>query len=99
MLLASKNIAVGSRLKYVVDYTDFLEYGVKLLQRDVYITLGQTPEPTSTVDTVQIDATGTEIWFFLNAGVLNEVFTVIVQATDSETETVVDTVQFTVVAP
>ena len=99
MLLAQKNIAAGSRLKYIVDYTDFLEAGIKLATLNVFITPGQTPQPTSTVDTTQLDATGTQIWFFVNAAVLNEVFTVTVQATDSATETVVDTVQFAVVTP
>lgn len=98
MLLSSNNIAVGSRLKYIVDYRDFLEPGIKVLQASVIVTPGQSPTPTSTVDTVTIE-NGIFVWFYVNAGVLNEVFTVTVQAVDSETETVVDTVQFAVVAP
>lgn len=101
MLLADKKIAVGCRLKYIVDYRDFLEPGIKLVENGalVFITPGQIPVPTSTVDTVQVDDEGVQVWFYINAGALNEVFTVTVQATDTENETVVDTVQFTVVAP
>ena len=98
MLLASKNIAVGNRFRYVIDYRDFLTPGIKVNTATATITPGQTPTPTSTVDTVSIN-NGVEVWFYINAGVLNEVFTVTVQVTDTETETVIDTVQFTVIAP
>ena len=97
MQIAERNIGVGDRRKYVIDYRDFLEPGYTLTGATVTVA-AQTPPATSTIDTVSVD-NGIKVYFFVNAGVLNEVFTANVVATDNLSETVNDTIQFTVIAP
>jgi hypothetical protein len=94
MLLSTRNITLGDTRRYVVDYRDFLDKGVKLAT--VAVT---TNGPTSTVQNASISEDETEVYFYATAGVLNEVFTVNLQVTDTNLETVNDTLDFTVVAP
>lgn len=93
MILGRLNQTVGDRRRYVIDYSQWLDSGVTCASA-VFTVTGST---SATVDTNTIVAD--KVIFFLNNGLLNEVFTVNVAMTDSRGEIKHDTLQFTVVAP
>lgn len=91
--LASKFHTVGNRRRFTVDYSNWLSDGVTITT--VTATSSST---TGTVDTIS-HLPGNCIQFFVNGGLLNEVFTISIQVTNTKTEVRNDTVVFTVVAP
>ena len=92
MLLDHKPHTVGNRRKYIIDYSQWLDLGVTLTAGTA-----TTPSLTASVDTVS--HTASTLIFFVNGGVLNEIFTIALQITDSNGEIKNDTVEFFVVAP
>lgn len=92
MILDRKPQTVGNRRKYIVDYSQWLDTGITLTAGTA-----TTTSLTATVDTVS--HTNTTLVFFVNNGALNEIFTVALQITDSNSEVKNDTVEFVVVAP
>lgn len=94
MQLGQQNITAGDIRRYQVDYCQFLQQGETLSSS----TLTDTG-PTSTVQGAFFDATGTQLYFFVTAGILGEIFVVNLQVKTTFGETVNDTISFTVVAP
>ena len=92
MLLAHKLHTVGDRRQYTVDYFQWLATGATIAAGTA-----TTTSLTASVDTVT--HTTTTLAFFVNGGVLNEVFTVALQITDSTSEVKNDTIEVVVVAP
>lgn len=92
MVLAHKPHTVGDRRRYVVDYSQWLDTGVTLSAGTA-----TTASGTASVDGVTHDTT--TLTFFVNGGILNEIFTVAVQVTDSLGEVKNDTIEFFVQAP
>lgn len=91
----------GNRIRYSIDCSDFLEdvnatlTGTNL---SVAVDPAQDPVPTDVV----IDGVGivpsSQIVFFMQGGAVQEVFTVLVQFTDSRGEVKNDSIQFYVVS-
>lgn len=94
MLLGTRNITQGDTRRVVVDYSEFLAQGAILASETVIMSSGAT----STVQNATLSENKKMLIFFVTAGALNENFTVSVQITDSQGETVNDTINFTVVA-
>jgi hypothetical protein len=93
-LLATKTHTVGNRARWTVDYSDWLQDGAVLFTAAIV-----SSSITATVDTTSFNPTKTEVMFFVNGGLLNEVFTVTLTVSDTLSQIRVDTVTFTVVAP
>ncbi len=92
MLLARRSHTVGNRRRYTVNYCSWLNEGDTVASGTAV-----SSSLTATVDGV---ATGNnKLVFFVNAGVLNETFTVSVQVTTSRGEVKNDTIEFAVLAP
>jgi hypothetical protein len=96
MLLASKTHTVGNDSRWYINYRPFLGPGRKLLT--VALSVASDTTPAATADTATI-LEGERVSFYTHDGTLNEVFTVTVTVTTDDTQTVIDTVKFTVVAP
>lgn len=92
MLLAHKPHTVGDRRRYIVDYSQWLDTGVTAASATA-----STASTTASVDTVSNDTT--TVTFFINGGILNEIFTVAVQMTDSLGEVKNDSIEYFVQAP
>lgn len=99
MLLGSQNITVGDVRRYLVSYEEFLIKGAVLTAVTVAVSAGATSTvgTSATAPKLTVDEKG--IIFWLTGGVLNEKFTLNVQVQDNNSETVHDTINFTVVAP
>ncbi len=91
MLLDHKPHTVGDRRQYIVDYSQWLDPGVTVASGTATAT-----SLTASVDTVT--HTTTTLAFFVNGGAINEIFTVALQITDSNSEIKNDTIEFNVVA-
>jgi hypothetical protein len=99
MLLGRKVHGAGDHIRYVIDYSNWLEEGESLSDGDVVL----APEFTATVTDVIVGTAAATpsncLVFMLSGGSANEVFTLNVQATNSRAEVKNDTIDFTVVAP
>ena len=95
MLLGTRNITQGDTRRIVLDYAGWLDRGVVLETIAVSVPTGTT----STVQGAALTEDKRGALFYVTGGNLNESFTVAVQITDSASETVNDTLDFTVVAP
>jgi hypothetical protein len=98
MLIGKKFHTAGNSIRYEIDYSEWLERGRTLNPASCAAVL----EPGSTVTDVTVDqlsVTPSKLYFFVTGGSINEVFTVQATGVDSIGETVIDTVQFTGVAP
>lgn len=96
MLLDTRNIVQGDTRRFVIDYRDFLTKGYILATATATL----TPGATSTVGAVTLDETFTQVYMYITGGTaLNEIFTASLQVTDTDGQTVNDTINFTVVAP
>ena len=95
MLLDHKPHTVGDRKKYIVDYSQWLNAGDRLVP---FVFSATTTSLTASIDTVTVP-TNTTLQFFVNGGVLNEIFTVSIQITTLLGEVKNDTVEFFVTAP
>ena len=92
MLITRKPQTVGDRRKYIVDYSQWLDTGVTLTAG-----AASTASLTASIDTVSF--TASTLIFFVNGGIINEIFTVALQITDSTGEIKHDTLEFFVIAP
>lgn len=92
MLLGTLNHTVGDKRRRVVDYTPFLEPGKNSIS-SVAVTVDKADVTISGAATIE----GKKVEFYAAGGTVNEVFTVTVQITCRNTETVTDTIQFTVI--
>ena len=99
MLLGSQNITQGDVRRYMVSYDEFLIKGAVLTAVTVAVSAGATSSVGSgaTAAVLTVDEKG--IIFWVTGGSLNEKFTLSIQVTDNFSETVHDTITFTVVAP
>lgn len=93
MQIATKPHTIGDRRRWQIDYSAYLQDGAILSAGTV-----TTPSTTSSIDTVSISDDAKSLFFFVNGGALNEVFTAVVQVTTNKSEIVNDTIPFTVVA-
>src|ERR1700684_3481434 len=94
MNLAHRDIVTGDRRRYVIDYREFLPFGDKLAA--VLVTSSST---VSTIDTVLLSDDRTQVYFYVNAGLtFNEQFTAEIAVTDTNTQSINDTMYFTVIA-
>lgn len=94
MLIGRKTHTVGDDRRWRVDYRDFLAEGIILTAATC-----TSDSTTATVDTVTLSPDKKWVYFYTHGGELNETFTVSIQATDSNSQTINDTVEFTVVVP
>ncbi len=98
MLLKNLNFTAGNKIRYRLDYSNWLEDGSTVASGTATL-VAQTPAITDvTISGVLVDPTG-HLVFFVQGGSVNETFTVAVQATDSRGEIKNDTIAFTVIAP
>lgn len=98
MKLARKPHAAGDKIRYEVDYCNWLVAGDTLTVAGSGVALS----PGSAVIDVTISGvlvTADHIYFFVQGGSISEVFTVTVTAEDSRGEITIDTVDFFVIAP
>ena len=95
MLLGTRNITQGDTRRIIIDYSGWLDKGVVLETIAVSVPTGTT----STVQGATLSDDKRHAVFYVTGGNLNESFTVAAQITDSASETVNDTLDFTVVAP
>lgn len=93
MQLGKRHQTVGNVTQYFVDYWDGLREGDWLTAASVTSSAVDT-----TISNVAIRE-GHVIVFTLSGGVINETFTVTVQATDNNSEISNDTIEFTMVGP
>ena len=98
MLIGNKQFTAGNKTRYEIDYDDWLDDGRTLNQSSGFSATVLAPAPADiTVSTVSV--TANKLYFFVAGGSVNEAFTVQVQVTDTLGEIVIDTINFTVVAP
>lgn len=94
MVLARRPFTQGNRLAYNIDYSAWLTpAGTTLAAASV-----STADPGFAIDTITHTATMVKFYLSGNSAV-NEIFTVAVQVTDSNSEIKNDTIEFFVVAP
>jgi hypothetical protein len=92
MLLGRKKHVSGARTRYTVDYSDWLETGARITTAAV-----SSSSATALVDTVSNQPT--QVYFFLNGGVVGEEPTVSFTVSDSLGQIKLDTAEFLVIAP
>lgn len=99
MLLGSQNLTSGDKRRYMVSYEEFLIKGAILTSVTVAVSAGATSSVGSgaTIAVLTVDEKG--IIFWLTGGLLNEKFTLNIVVQDNNSETVNDTIAFTIVAP
>jgi hypothetical protein len=100
MILGQKAHTAGDTIRYIVNYTDWLEDGVSLTAGTVVL----DPLFTATVRDITISGVTVltehnKVAFVMAGGSVNENFTLDVQITDSRNEVKNDTLLFQVVAP
>lgn len=93
MLLKSLTHTVGDKRRHVVNYQYFLEPGKNSIT-SVVVSVDKADVTISGARVID----GRKVEFYAAGGSLNEVFTVTVEVTLRNTETVTDTIQFTGVA-
>lgn len=93
MLLGTRKHTVGDVRIYFVDYWQGLRRGDWITTANI-----TCPSPDVVISNIIIQE-GHVIQFTLSGGVLNEAFTVTVQAMDNNTELSNDTLHFNVVGP
>ena len=94
MLLGTRNIAAGDTRRYEIDYGDSLAKG--------YVLTGVTISCTSTTSTVQNASLSLDkrwVFFYATANSMQETFTVNLNVTNDNGETLNDTLIFQVDSP
>lgn len=97
MLIGLKQHSAGDTIRYEVDYSEWLDEGRTIRPNNFSATI-LVPAPADIVIT-SVSVTADKLYFFVTGGSANEAFTVQVSITDTLGEVVVDTINFTVVAP
>lgn len=98
MLIATKQHTAGNKTRYEVLYDEWLDCGRTLNQVNGFSATLVAPAPAD-VTVGQASTTSHSLYFWVQGGSVNEVFTVQVEVADTLGEIVVDTILFTVVAP
>lgn len=98
MLIGSKQFTAGNNTRYEVDFSQWLDEGRTLNQQSGFLATLVAPVPAD-VTINQVSVTAHKLYFFVSGGSVNETFTVQTQVTDTLGEIVIDTINFTVVAP
>lgn len=97
--LGQKVHSAGNTIRYVIDYSNWLNEGESLKQTGFSVVM----DAASTVADINISGVAVtpsnEIVFLMAGGSANEVFTLDVQATNSRNEIKKDTIGFFVSAP
>lgn len=91
MLLGQRTIAKGDVRNYKAHYREFLIDGARLATQTV-----TSSSTTSTITNTSINVYDKTVLFTVNAGQVNESFTVTIHVTTTLGEAVTDTVNFTV---
>ena len=100
MILGQKAHTAGDTIRYLIDYTRWLEDGVSLSAAVVTLDPAFTATVTDiTIALVSVLLEHNRVAFVMAGGHVNETFTLDCQVTDSRGETKNDTLQFVVVAP
>lgn len=90
----------GNKIRYAIDCADFLEeVNATLTATNLSVALDPTNDPVpadAVISGVEITPSS-QIVFFLAGGVVQEVFTVLVQFTDSRGEIKNDSIEFYIV--
>jgi hypothetical protein len=97
MVLGQKAHTAGDTIRYIVDYTRWLEDGVSLKAATITLASGSPFDVTLT--DVEILTESNRVAFVVSGGSVNEIFTADVQATDTRDEVKNDTISFRVIAP
>lgn len=97
MILGQKFHTAGDAIRYIVDYTRWLEDGVSLVTATVI--MGVPAVSDITITGVTLLTEHNRVAFIVTGGSVNENFTLDIQVTDSREETKNDTMQFSVIAP
>lgn len=98
MILGQKAHTAGDTIRYIIDYSRWLEDGVSLSIATVAMDPGSSLIHDITISLVTVLAAHSRVSFLMAGGSVNETFTLDVQVTDSRGEIKNDTLQFTVVA-
>lgn len=93
MILGTKTLAQKDVRRYTIEYE--LDKGYTLVTATVTVPAGTV----STIGAVTLDPKHQKVYFYVNAGAVNENFTATVQVTDTEGQTVNDTIAFVVTNP
>lgn len=96
MLIGSKQHSAGDRIRYEVDYLDWLDEG-RTIRPSNFSAVVSSGTTTATIESISV--TSDKLFFFVNGGAVNETFTVEVSIKDTLDEVVVDTINFTITAP
>ena len=107
MLIANKKFTLGDVVQYTVDYSEHPDSdGVNVIPAKAPIRDGDSiTSATVTADKTDVTVAsvvvyeGHKVVFKISGGSLNEVFTLTIVVHTDNTETFVDTLTFTVVAP
>lgn len=98
MLLGTRIIAQNDLRQFRVNYREFLAKGAFISTVVVTLPAGVASSiPVSPAQALSPDKE--EVWFYLQAGAVNETFTATVVMTDSTGQIVHDTLSVSVVAP
>jgi len=99
--LGRRSHGAGNKIKYTIDCSDFLEdVNATLTETNLTVQLdpANDPAPTGVVISGVAITPSQAIVFFLAGGAVQEVFTVLVQFTDSRGEIKNDSIEFYIVA-
>lgn len=99
MLIAQKIQTAGDKIRYELDYSNWLGEGMSLTSGTVILDPKNSPQPTDIVIGAPTVGSNTRLIFTVAGGSANEVFTVDVQAVDSRTEIKNDTISFRITPP
>ncbi len=100
MKLARKPHTVGDRIRYEIDYSNWLAEGDTLVDTDPSdVTVVVSTEGIDDVTISDVQVMTQHLYFFVEGGSEGETFTVTVTITDSRGEVAIDTIDFFVVAP
>jgi len=97
MVLGQKSHTAGDTIRYLVDYTRWLDEGISLTAVTIALAPGSPADVT--LSGALLLTQHNRVAFVITGGSVNENFTVAVQITDSRNEVKNDTCLFTVVAP
>jgi len=99
--MSLKRIAhtAGNKIRYLLDYNDFLEEGMSLTSGTVVLDPAFTATVTDVTITGVLVLPSNHLAFFLQGGSVNETFTLDVQIVDSRGEIKNDTLAFYIIAP
>lgn len=99
--LGRRSHGAGNKIRYSIDCSDFLDgVNASLTTTDLSVALDPDNDPVpadAVISGVEITPSQ-QIHFFLAGGVVNEVFTVLVQFTDTRGEVKNDSIEFYIVA-